>query len=61
MDYVDARIAVLEALREYTEQCVYDRTIRALRDVLGSVELSRRMAEGSIWSEDHAVAEAMLI
>jgi predicted ATPase/DNA-binding XRE family transcriptional regulator len=61
LGYVDARIAVLEALREFTEQSEYDRTIRALGEVLGADELSRRMAEGSTWSEDHAVAEAMLI
>ena len=61
LGYVDARIAVCEALREYTEQCGYDGTIRALREMLGADELLRRMAEGSTWSEDHAVAEAMLI
>ncbi|MGZ3496907.1 MAG: ATP-binding protein [Vulcanimicrobiaceae bacterium] len=61
LGYVDARFAALEALREYTEQHEYDAVIPALRDALGAAELSKLIAEGSTWSEDRAVAEAMLV
>ena len=61
LGYVDASIATLGALREYTEQQEYDAVIPALRDALGENELLRLMADGSTWSEDQAVAEAMLI
>jgi predicted ATPase/class 3 adenylate cyclase len=61
LGYVDARLAALEALREYTEQQEYDKMLLALRDTLGADECAKLMAEGSTWSEDHAVAEAMLI
>jgi predicted ATPase/class 3 adenylate cyclase/Arc/MetJ family transcription regulator len=61
LGYVDARLAALEALREYTEQQEYDAMLPALRVVLGEDGLSKLMNEGSIWSEDQAVAEAMLI
>jgi hypothetical protein len=33
----------------------------ALRDALGADECAKLMNEGSTWSEDQAVAEAMLI
>jgi predicted ATPase/class 3 adenylate cyclase len=61
LGYVDARVAALEALREYTEQQEYDKMLFALRDRLGADDFARRIAEGSTWSEDHAVAEARLI
>jgi tetratricopeptide (TPR) repeat protein len=61
LGYVDARIAALGALLEYTEQQEYDAMIPALRGALGESELVRLMAEGSTWTEDRAVAEAMLI
>lgn len=58
---VDARRDELEASREYTEQQEYDAVIPALRDTLGERELSKLMTEGGSWTEDQAVAEAMLI
>jgi predicted ATPase/DNA-binding SARP family transcriptional activator len=61
LGYVEARLAALETLREYTERQEYDTMMPALRDALGEDELSKLMAEGSMWSEDQAVAEAMLI
>jgi hypothetical protein len=61
LGYVDALFATLEALREYTEQQEYDKMIPVLRDALGADEVAKLMAEGSTWSEDQAVAEAMLI
>jgi predicted ATPase/class 3 adenylate cyclase len=56
LGYVDARLAALEALREYTEQQEYDTMLPALRDALGADECAKLMAEGSTWSEDQAVA-----
>jgi tetratricopeptide (TPR) repeat protein len=59
--YVDTRLAALEAQREYTEQQEYDAMIPAMSNALGEKELSKLLAEGSAWSEDQVVAEAMLI
>jgi predicted ATPase/class 3 adenylate cyclase len=61
LGYVDASLAALDALREYTEQQGYDAMVPALRDGLGADDFLKLMAEGSTWSEDQAVAEAMLI
>jgi predicted ATPase/class 3 adenylate cyclase len=61
LGYADARLTALEALREYTEQQEYDKLLPALRDALGADECAKLMNEGSTWSEDQAVAEAMLI
>lgn len=61
LGYVDARLNALESPRVYTEQQEYDAIIPVLRDVLGEDELLKLMAEGSRWSEDQAVADAMLI
>ncbi len=59
--YVDARLTALEALREYTERHEYDRMLAALRDALGEEQLATLMNEGRAWTEDHAVAEALLV
>ena len=61
LGYVDARVVALEASRQYTEQQEYDAMIPALHDALGDDELATFMTEGASWSEDQAVAEAMLI
>lgn len=61
LGYVDARLSGLEALREYTEQQGYDKTLAALRKALDEDETARLMAEGSAWSEDQACAEAMTV
>jgi predicted ATPase/class 3 adenylate cyclase len=61
LGYVDARYASLGALREYTEQQEYERILPILRDALGADECARLGAEGSAWSEDQAVAEALQI
>jgi len=61
LGYVDARREALEAFREYTERQEYDKMLAALRDALGDDRLAKLMQEGSTWSEDQAVAEAMLI
>jgi predicted ATPase/class 3 adenylate cyclase len=61
LGYLDARLAALEAQREYTEQQEYDKMLPTLRDALGTDECAKLMNEGNTWSEDQAVAEAMLI
>jgi predicted ATPase/class 3 adenylate cyclase len=61
LGYVDARLAALEAVREYTEQQEYDKMLAALRNALGADCVEKLMLEGSTWSEDQAIAEAMLI
>jgi predicted ATPase/DNA-binding XRE family transcriptional regulator len=61
LGYVDGCLAAVEILREYTEQQEYDAMVPVLRDALGADQLVRLMDEGGSWSEDQAVAEAMLI
>jgi predicted ATPase/class 3 adenylate cyclase len=61
LGYVDARLAALEVVREFTEQQEYDKMLPALRDALGDDELAKLIKKGATWSEDQAVAEAMLI
>jgi predicted ATPase/DNA-binding XRE family transcriptional regulator len=61
LGYVETRLAALEAARDHTEQQEYEAVVSALSDALGENELSKLLAEGSVWSEDQAVAEAMLI
>jgi len=61
LGYVDARLAALECTREYTDQHEYDAILPALRESLGEGELSRLMSLGGDWTEDQAIAEAMLI
>lgn len=61
LGYVDARFGAFEVMRDYTERQEYETMIPALSDALGQAELSKLLAEGSAWSEDQVVAEAMLI
>ena len=61
LSYVDARLAALGALREYTEQQEYDRIVAALRGALGADELARLMGDGRAWTEDRAIGEALLV
>jgi predicted ATPase/class 3 adenylate cyclase len=61
LGYVDACLIKLQSPRQYTEENGYDRIVVVLRDTLGEDEVTKLMAEGSTWSEDQAVAEAMLI
>jgi hypothetical protein len=61
LGYTDARLAALDVARGYTDQQEYDKLLPALRDALGAGELQKLMAHGSTWSEDRAVAEAMLV
>jgi predicted ATPase/DNA-binding XRE family transcriptional regulator len=58
LGFVDARITVLEARREFTEQQEYDRVTKALREELGE-RLEAAMALGAEWTEDEAVSVAL--
>ena len=51
LGFVDARIAALEARREFTERQEYDRMSAALRGTLGP-RLDNVMALGAEWTED---------
>ncbi|MBC5804524.1 MAG: tetratricopeptide repeat protein [Candidatus Eremiobacteraeota bacterium] len=61
LGYVDARLAALEALREYTEQQEYDRVGRALASALGSREQVQLMDQGREWSEEQAISAALAL
>jgi hypothetical protein len=61
LGYANAQVVALEAMREYTEQQEYDKMLATLRDTFGDDELAKLLTEGAAWSEDQAVAEAMLI
>ena len=61
LGYVDARLSALEASRQYTEQQEYDIMLPALRETLGADVVAQFTTEGFTWTEDRAVAEAMLI
>jgi predicted ATPase/class 3 adenylate cyclase len=58
LGFVNARLASLEAPREYTEQLEYDAMVSALRAALGSDQLESLIAEGERWTEERAIAEA---
>ena len=61
LGYADARLAALEALREYTEQQEYEKVNAVLRQTFNEDELSRSIKEGRGWTEHQAVAEGLLI
>ncbi|MBV8067769.1 MAG: helix-turn-helix domain-containing protein [Candidatus Eremiobacteraeota bacterium] len=58
LGFVDARLAKLEAQREYTERQEYERVIATLRATIGD-RLESTMAHGSEWSEAVAVTVAL--
>ncbi|MBV8636690.1 MAG: helix-turn-helix domain-containing protein [Candidatus Eremiobacteraeota bacterium] len=60
LGYVDAQLAAVETSREYCEQQEYDAMMSALRDALCEDERTKLITEGATWTEDQAVAEAML-
>jgi predicted ATPase/transcriptional regulator with XRE-family HTH domain len=59
LGFVDARLASLEARREYTERQEYERMLQALNAAFGSGRLDELMALGAEWTEDGAVAVAV--
>jgi len=58
LGFVDARLASLEAQREYTEQQEYDRVMADLGVSIGT-RLKEVMALGAEWTEEGAVAVAL--
>ncbi len=61
LGFVDERLAGLEIAREYTEQSEYDRTVAELKRVLDNGTLEALANEGREWTEERAVAEALLV
>jgi predicted ATPase/class 3 adenylate cyclase len=61
LGYADTRLRELRSSREFTEQQEYEKMLAALRAALDADEVAQLMREGSSWTEDHAVAEAMRI
>jgi predicted ATPase/class 3 adenylate cyclase len=59
--YVDARLGVLEALREYTEIQEYEKVVNVLESFFTANELKQLRGEGEAWPEEDAVAEALRI
>jgi len=58
LGFVDARMTVLEAAREYTERQEYERIVAALNEQFGE-RLAAIMALGAQWDEDTAIAAAL--
>ncbi len=61
MGFVDARLLALETAREYTEQQEYDRVMRRLRQNFDEAVLRELCEEGRRWTQDRAVAAALLV
>jgi tetratricopeptide (TPR) repeat protein len=59
LGFCDARVIELGILREYTEQQEYDTLISLLRCGLSQAELTAYVEEGSHWTDEQAVAEAL--
>jgi non-specific serine/threonine protein kinase len=58
LGFVEARLASLEARRDYTERQEYERMIASLQAALGK-RTGELMALGAKWNEDDAVAVAL--
>jgi tetratricopeptide (TPR) repeat protein len=58
LGFVDARLTVLGAQREYTERQEYDRVVAALREAFGD-RLQSVMALGADWTEEAAIGVAL--
>lgn len=61
LGYIEGRLHSLDSEREYTEQQEYDTMLPALHGTLGEACVAQLMHEGSGWTEEQAVAQAMLI
>lgn len=59
--YVDATYKDLRQSREFTERWGYEKLTSALREQLDSAELAKLFDEGTTWSEDRAVEEALRV
>jgi len=61
LGFVEARLAELDAARDFTERQEYDRLSARLREVLDEAAVRKHSEEGKGWNEDRAVAEAMSV
>ncbi len=61
LGYVDTRLQALEVPREYSEEQERTKMLASLHRALGEERTARLIAEGSIWDEEKAVGEAMLV
>ncbi len=58
LGYVDARMAALEATRQFNEQHEYERVTNVLRNTLGAAPAERSMQSGASLSDDEAIEAA---
>ena len=61
LGFVDARLAMLDSKREYTEQVEYERMRTALHEALDAETLDKLIEEGRLWNEERAITEALAI
>jgi predicted ATPase/class 3 adenylate cyclase len=61
LGYVEEMIRKSEFAREPTEKWSYEKLMAALREQLKAEEIASLATEGSTWTEDQAVAEALKI
>jgi len=61
LGFVDARLAMLDSKREYTEQVEYERMRTALHETLDAETLDKLIEEGRLWNEERAISEALAI
>lgn len=59
LGYVDVRYDELSMQREPTEKWSHDKLIAVLREHLSEEAIGALAAEGAVWSEDRALAEAL--
>jgi predicted ATPase/DNA-binding XRE family transcriptional regulator len=59
--YADVRLEQLQTKRQYTEQWGYDKLVSTLHETLSHEETANVAAEGALWTEDHAVEEALKV
>jgi len=59
--YVDTQFTALKMQRDALEQQSYDKLMAALSETLGEDEIAQLAADGTTWSEDQAVEEALKV
>ena len=61
LGYTDAALEAVAVQREFTELREYEEVVSELRRALGPEETAQLMAGAATWSEDQAVAEALMV
>ena len=61
LGFVDARVAEMGEIREFTERSEHERIVAALAQTLSADEHAAMSDDGAAWSEDRAAAEAVLV